>query len=129
MPVLYYPSRLGSRGLAQYVEADNAVYTIGHAGGNFLEFIVNRAVHPRGTRSIPHRAGSFLVIAAGRDRLYFTGDDIANFEEGGSLLPDGPTVRTVYRENIPMWGFWTLAALVLVAYLFIRAKCRVREET
>ncbi len=32
MPILYYPSRIGVSGLAQYVEADNAVHTDAHRG-------------------------------------------------------------------------------------------------
>jgi len=81
-PVLYYPARIGVDGMAQFVEADNAAHTDGNKGGDFQEFIriyddPDKATHPR--------AGKFLLIAPGDDRVYFTGDDLTNYSRPMSI--------------------------------------------
>jgi len=61
-------------GKGQFVEADNDAHTEGREGGEFAEFIND----PRfgGT---PYNKGRFLLTAPGRDRKYFTADDIKNW--------------------------------------------------
>ena len=75
MPVLYYPARRGYEDMEQYVYEDNRAHTHGHEGGDFREFIRDARSH----EPIPHNAGSFLLIAPGIDRMYFTKDDITNW--------------------------------------------------
>ncbi len=78
MPICYYPCRFGVRGLAQYVEADNAAHTDAHKGGDFHEFIRDTQYEDE---DVPYRPGHFLIIAPGPDRKYFTKDDIVNFNK------------------------------------------------
>ncbi len=76
MAILYYPARLGVSGLTQYKEADNSDYTSGHTGPkskSFSDFIKDERF---GSSDTPYAPGAFLIIAAGKDRLYFTSDDI-----------------------------------------------------
>ena len=77
MPILYYPARFGVDGMAQYVEADNAVHTDGHKGGNFREFITDMYFKDK---KIPYNDGEFLLISAGAGRKYFS-DDIGNWSK------------------------------------------------
>lgn len=76
MPILYYPSRIAVSGMAQYVEADNAVHTDAHKGGDFHEFIKDK----RFGTDHPQMDGEFLLIAPGADRKYFTEDDLTNWD-------------------------------------------------
>jgi len=76
MPILYYPSRIGVSGVAQYVEADNAVHSDPHKGGDFQAFIRDTRF---GASDTPHMEDEFLLIAPGDDRKYFTDDDIVNW--------------------------------------------------
>jgi len=50
---------------------------------NFAAYIRNKSIEAKVT---PHRADSFLLISAGPDGVYGTGDDIANFEHNGAEL-------------------------------------------
>lgn len=76
MPILYYPARVGVSGLGQYQSADNADHVSGNTGPgskSFNDFIRDERF---GSTTTPYNPGAFLLIAAGRDRLYFTDDDI-----------------------------------------------------
>jgi type II secretory pathway pseudopilin PulG len=50
---------------------------------NFVAYIRNKKVEAKVT---PHRADSFLLISAGKDGVFGTGDDVANFEHNGAEL-------------------------------------------
>lgn len=79
LPILYYPARLGVSGVAQYVEGDNSDHTSGHVvesgGVSFSAFITDDRY---GQSDTPYSPKKFLLIAAGRDRLFFTSDDICS---------------------------------------------------
>jgi len=47
---------------------------------DFEEMILNPQI-PRSTLRRPYRAGSYILISAGKDGLYGTGDDITNFDK------------------------------------------------
>ncbi len=81
MAILYFPARLGDSGLTQYKEADNTTHTSGHTGGTFSDFIKDERFD--GQNDLPYAPGAFLIIAAGKDRLYFTSDDIRYPAFGG----------------------------------------------
>jgi len=68
LPVCYYPACVGMLFPECFREEDNAAYTNGHSGGQFLEFI--RSHESQICRS------RFLLIAPGKDRKYFTDDDL-----------------------------------------------------
>ncbi len=71
MAILYYPSRLGKTGMEQYVEGDNsAYYTSGQIDRNFTAYIRD----PRFGGTGPYGDNEFLIIAAGKNEKYFTGD-------------------------------------------------------
>ncbi|MHC4715384.1 MAG: type II secretion system protein [Planctomycetota bacterium] len=80
MAVLYFPARLGVQGTAQYNVHHNIEYvrasyddndrpTDAEISQDFKEFVEDGSGNPR-------NYGKFLITAAGRDRLYFTPDDI-----------------------------------------------------
>jgi len=70
MAILYYPARLGTSGVSQYKIGDNSAYT-GSTNQSSLEgYVKNTSVGGQ-----PRNAGRFVIIAAGIDREYFTGDD------------------------------------------------------
>lgn len=88
MPLLYYPAHLGRTAANEiYIEDDNLAYlqkippvnagdpplTIGP--GTSLGNVVTSQTTP----SVIYRPKSFIIIGAGLDRLYFTGDDNVNF--------------------------------------------------
>lgn len=75
MAICYYPSAPGQTGLSQYNEDNNEQYTQDNTGGDFNDFIEDERFD--GTR--PYKSGEFLLIAPGRDREYFTNDDITNW--------------------------------------------------
>jgi prepilin-type N-terminal cleavage/methylation domain-containing protein len=74
MPMLYYPARLGGTGLSQFVMSDNSAYSNGSNDpkstltnqANFNTYITDPA-EPKGT---PFRAGGFILVSAGVDRVY-----------------------------------------------------------
>ncbi|MCY2929934.1 MAG: hypothetical protein NTV86_10650 [Planctomycetota bacterium] len=73
MAICYYPARLGVPGLAQFVADDNAPYTTpDHVASTFTSVITS-------VPGTPAKAGQFLLIAPGRDRKYFSDDDLSNF--------------------------------------------------
>ncbi len=82
MPILYYPARLGESGLGQYKEADNTTHTSGRTGGTFSDFIKDERFDGSGSTT-PYSPKKFLIIAAGKDRKYFTDDDIRYPAFGG----------------------------------------------
>ncbi len=100
LPVCYYPCRRMHTGKTadgdeyrQYQLTDNEAYTDDHDGGSFSQadfstFIAPPAygeTEPNGRPIVdpnatpPYKDGQFLLIAPGRDRQYFTNDDITNF--------------------------------------------------
>ena len=95
LPVLYYPSRLGVAGLPQYSRGDNDRYTDPNRNLSkwgdpnndpnntaFMDFITDdRATSDPNdpNKSIPYNDRGFLLIGAGIDREYGTGDDIKNW--------------------------------------------------
>ncbi|MFP4052374.1 MAG: type II secretion system protein [Phycisphaerae bacterium] len=76
MPILYYPARTDMLGKAeQYQEDDNAALLVhsgdeANTGGKLTDVV---------TGNPPVNNGTYLLIGAGPDRLYFTPDDINNF--------------------------------------------------
>ncbi len=94
LPILYYPARPGESGLAQYQMSDNSDYK-NDAGGNivwkwktsdgvehsgddqaaFENYIKDRRFQSDASTT-PYNPGAFLLIAAGRDRVFGTGDDL-----------------------------------------------------
>jgi len=77
MPILYYPSRSNAHGMAQFLEADNAVHSDAHRGDwGFYRSIRDEQY---GTDT-PRKTGKFLLIGAGADRKYFSGDDQHNWK-------------------------------------------------
>ncbi len=80
MPILYYPSRPGVKGLEQYVENDNIAHTEGvtwkrGTSTKFHDYIANKVLGG----GVPYNDQKFLIIAAGSDRKYGTSDDITNW--------------------------------------------------
>ncbi len=74
--ICYYPAIPGEEGLNQFREEHNSDYTSGRTGDtSFQEFIRD----DRFDDDRPRRPGEFLLIAPGRDRRYFTDDDITNW--------------------------------------------------
>ncbi|MBS3734413.1 MAG: type II secretion system protein [Phycisphaerae bacterium] len=81
MAILYYPSRR-TGDLDQYREADNGEYLIDDThenwtveDGDFEDWLRDPRVEGGNT---PYQDGRFILIAAGVDRLYGTGDDLTN---------------------------------------------------
>jgi len=79
LAICYYPANkaVGYKGsiAGQYSESHNNHYTNGNTGSEgFFDFIED-------DRQIgkPYKSGEFLLIAPGKDRLYFTPDDVTNF--------------------------------------------------
>jgi prepilin-type N-terminal cleavage/methylation domain-containing protein len=101
LPVCYYPCRrmyagktaVNDGGLVyrQYRYSDNKIYTEDHDGGSFSQVDFSKLIAPPVAdeddpnlivdpdATPPYRDGQFLLIAPGRDRQYFTADDITNF--------------------------------------------------
>ncbi len=82
MAVLYYPSRLGSKGaLAQYVIADNSNYvkTGNYAPSTTIQTYVKGTTGTTGATTIVRQDGLFVITAAGQKRLYFDTDAVKNF--------------------------------------------------
>lgn len=83
MPICYYPSRMGPTGRNQYKESDNSIYTNGAKGTGPRDTFANRIRHrllETGTGNLAVMDRQFLLISPGRDRKYFTQDDINNFQ-------------------------------------------------
>jgi len=85
MPVLYYPARPGMAALNQYVYEDNKLVSdsYGATDTGFYDFILDKKYwyDPANLSTIkatgtPRNPRGFLLIAAGADGQYFTGDDI-----------------------------------------------------
>ena len=77
MPMCYYPSRMGPIGRNQFKETDNDVYTTGKIGSGVRDTFLDRIAKPfLGGAAMD---GQFLLISPGRDRRYYTQDDICNF--------------------------------------------------
>jgi len=78
MPICYYPSRMGPTGTNQYKKSDNKVYTDKARGTGSRDTFAWRIWNkPLGTAVMDRQ---FLLISPGRDRKYFTQDDINNFQ-------------------------------------------------
>jgi len=75
MAICYYVARPGKTGLDRFVEGDNSVYTDAAKGGDFAEFLRTRS----GNRLGRLDEMDFLLIAPGKDRKYFTEDDLTNW--------------------------------------------------
>lgn len=75
MAICYYVARPGKKGIDRFVEGDNRVYTDAAKGGDFAEFL--RA--PLGDPLRPLDEMDCLLIAPGKDRKYFTEDDLTNW--------------------------------------------------
>jgi len=76
MAVLYFPARLGVEGTDQYSFSHNAQYVEGGNGteGNFDNFIKDD--RPGANLTAVRNPDMFLITAAGKDRQYFTMDDL-----------------------------------------------------
>jgi len=73
MAVLYFPAKLGADGVGQFDGDHNVDYVYGFGDpSNFSSYIT---VTRLGSSESPN-ADAFLLIAPGKDRLYYTGDDI-----------------------------------------------------
>lgn len=87
LPVLYYPARVDKKGFDQYIEADNAAYTLPGGpsrtgttpenGKDFPSGFKTWITDPRNGN--PMNSDRFLLFAAGKDGLYGTDDDIKNW--------------------------------------------------
>ncbi len=88
MAILYYPSRPGVSGLGQYRMSDNSDYKnngndivwkssegSGTDQAAFENYIKDRRFKSDASTT-PYSPEAFLLIAAGRDRIYGTSDDI-----------------------------------------------------
>ncbi|MCK4625994.1 MAG: hypothetical protein KAV00_11830 [Phycisphaerae bacterium] len=93
LPILYFPARPGVSGLGQYEMSDNSDYKNDgndiewkwetsdgeeHSGTNqaaFENYIKDRRFQGD-VSTTPYNPGAYLLIAAGRDRIYGTGDDL-----------------------------------------------------
>ena len=49
---------------------------------NFEQIILNQQVLSASNVKRPYRAGTFILISAGKDGIYGTSDDITNFSKG-----------------------------------------------
>lgn len=78
MPVLYFPAALGETGPGQYKLAHNIVYVRGRNGLSALDDTQfgNQVTDLRSGTARALNADGFVLIAAGRDRKFFTVDDI-----------------------------------------------------
>ncbi len=81
MAILYFPARLTGTGLSQYERNDNDKYLTtttegdwGGTGKTFSDFIEDDRFPGK-----PHNQGRFLLLGAGMDRKYGTGDDVKNW--------------------------------------------------
>jgi len=71
MPILYYPAWVSG---AQYRKTDNNIYlNAENDTGTFASFVM-------ADNNVPNNSGEFLVFAAGRDRKYFSADDVKNWK-------------------------------------------------
>lgn len=75
MPILYYLARRQGNLQDRFDEADNEAITNGCTGGEFRSFLSRRENSVEGG-GMSHEDKSFMLIAAGKDRLYFTDDDL-----------------------------------------------------
>lgn len=83
MAILYYPSRPAADGYGQYEKADNEDYLTdttfeewtGQEGATGFNNYID---HPDIDGNVPYQDGRFILIGAGVDRLYGTGDDLTN---------------------------------------------------
>jgi len=74
LAVLYYPARLGASDTEQYDADDNIEYVRGNGDPSaFSSYVIDRRFG--GTGQALNR-DAFIIVAAGKDRKYFTGDDI-----------------------------------------------------
>ena len=70
MAILYFPAKLGVKGMAQYSIDHNIEYIRGHGNpttATFNNFIKDQLVTDQ---HVPHNEQNFLLIAPGTDRLY-----------------------------------------------------------
>ena len=79
MAVLYYPARKGVSGLGQFKYGDNLDYTKDGRSVNATDQATFEACieDRRFAGSQPYCEGEYLLIAPGRDRLYFDRPDVA----------------------------------------------------
>jgi type II secretory pathway pseudopilin PulG len=102
MPVLYYPAHPMDasggilNGRAQFMETDNSVYTTSNVfsqwspvdpndTASFMNFIWDKrfkfSSNQAAFSNAPYNAGQYLLIAAGRDRMYGTRNTIKNWND------------------------------------------------
>lgn len=86
MAILYYPSRLGQKGVStQYVPADNSKYvnaTNSATGTGGVITILTYVKPSTSTTNAPVRQdGLFVITAAGTDRFYFSATAVDNFNK------------------------------------------------
>ena len=89
MAILYYPSRLGSKGqTTQYVVSDNSKYVTGATNTAMntttntlwtIQTYVQGSTGTTGATTIVRQDGLFVITAAGTDRLYFSSSSVSNF--------------------------------------------------
>lgn len=75
-PILYFPARLGVQPENAYNVHANSAYLTNDEVARFADFIRDDRM---GGAARPYRPDSFLLIAPGIDREYFTADDNVNF--------------------------------------------------
>jgi hypothetical protein len=79
MAILYYPSRLGMKGVvAQYVVADNSKYAPLGGANSAPSTSILTIVKPASVTFV-QQDGLFVITAAGTDRLYFSTSSVSNF--------------------------------------------------
>jgi hypothetical protein len=71
MAIVYYPSRLGQKGVvAQYVVADNSKYVTTANSAPSATILTQVLKQP--SPVVVYQDGLFVISAAGTDRLYFS---------------------------------------------------------
>ncbi|MFW6154097.1 MAG: type II secretion system protein [Planctomycetota bacterium] len=94
MPILYFVARPGQAGVTRTYQATHnlgqggtdaydTAYPVADAGTlrEFYTKIMRSGDDPTDSTSVPYKRDSFILIAPGKDREWFTGDDITNFSE------------------------------------------------
>lgn len=99
LPILYYPSRIGSDGSVDqsFAYADNSSYTTDYNQTDFQKFISktdaflngnqiqdtdwpkNSSASYDATKYAAQKSDEFILIGAGADRKFFTHDDVKNW--------------------------------------------------
>jgi prepilin-type N-terminal cleavage/methylation domain-containing protein len=82
MAILYYPSRLGSKGVStQYEINDNSKYVNSTNSSGVINIRTYVKPSTASTNTPVRQDGLFVITAAGTDRLYFSATAVDNFNK------------------------------------------------